>query len=131
MLSFRPIVLPDSLLLRVSIPQHSCGTVYCSFDGRGRLELRHGDHVTVAASQYPFPMVVRQTDEWVRTLSHALRWNIQGAMQEAFDSSKDGDDNNDYNAEENSALAISADKSLCFMHLLEGEAIRRYIWESY
>jgi len=80
------------------------------------VELRQGDHVTIAASQYPFPTVVRQPGEWFNSVSRTLRWNTRGAMQKAFDASKDGDDEDDgiwdidtdsgvYNSEENSASA--------------------------
>jgi NAD+ kinase len=82
------------------------------------VELRQGDHVTIAASQYPFPTVVRQQGEWFDSVSRTLRWNTRGAMQKAFDAgnAKEGDDDDDgiwdidtdsgfYNSEENSASA--------------------------
>lgn len=84
-LSFRPMILSDTLLLRVSIPRHSRATAYCSFDGKGRVELRQGDHVTIAASQYPFPTVVRTDAEWFNSVSRTLRWNTRAAMQKGWD----------------------------------------------
>jgi NAD+ kinase len=84
-LSFRPMVLSDTMLLRVSIPRHSRATAYCSFDGKGRVELKQGDHVTIAASQYPFPTVVRTASEWFDSVSRTLRWNTRGAMQKGWD----------------------------------------------
>ncbi|KFY44809.1 hypothetical protein V494_01295 [Pseudogymnoascus sp. VKM F-4513 (FW-928)] len=83
-LSFRPMVLSDSLLLRVSIPKNSRATAYCSFDGKGRVELKQGDHVTIAASQYPFPTVTRTGAEWFDSVSRTLRWNTRGAMQKGW-----------------------------------------------
>ncbi|ELR06268.1 NAD(+) kinase [Pseudogymnoascus destructans] len=83
-LSFRPMVLSDSLLLRVSIPKNSRATAYCSFDGKGRVELTQGDHVTIAASQYPFPTVTRTGAEWFDSVSRTLRWNTRGAMQKGW-----------------------------------------------
>jgi NAD+ kinase len=88
-LSFRPMVLSDSLLLRVSIPRHSRATAYCSFDGKGRIELKQGDHVTIAASQYPFPTVVRSGTEWFDSVSRTLRWNTRGAMQKGWDGAEE------------------------------------------
>lgn len=78
-LSFRPMVLSDSLLLQVSVPKSSRATAYCSFDGKGRVELKQGDHVTIAASQYPFPTVksVRREGEWFESVSRTLRWNVR------------------------------------------------------
>lgn len=86
-LSFRPMVLSDTMLLRVTVPRKSRATAYCAFDGKGRVELKQGDHVTITASQYPFPTVVRKDNEWFDSVSRTLRWNVRAATQKAFDSS--------------------------------------------
>lgn len=39
-LSFRPMLLPDSMELRICVPYHSRATAWASFDGRGRVELK-------------------------------------------------------------------------------------------
>ncbi|KAL8801820.1 MAG: hypothetical protein Q9223_006868, partial [Gallowayella weberi] len=57
-LSFRPMVLSDTLLLKICVPRSSRSTAYASFDGKGRVELRRGDYVQVEAGRYPFPTVV-------------------------------------------------------------------------
>jgi NAD+ kinase len=88
-LSFRPMVLSDTLLLRIAVPRASRSTAYCSFDGKGRVELKQGDYVTVEASQYPFPTVVRGSGEWVESVQRALRWNVRGAVQKGWG---EGDD---------------------------------------
>jgi NAD+ kinase len=84
-LSFRPMVLSDTLLLRVSIPRHSRATAYASFDGKNRVELRQGDHITIAASQYPFPTVMKSGSEWFESVSTSLKWNTRGAAQKGWD----------------------------------------------
>jgi NAD+ kinase len=84
-LSFRPMLLNDSMALRVAVPLKSRATAYCAFDGKGRVELRQGDHVTIAASQYPFPTVLSQPTEWFDSISRTLRWNSRGATQMAWD----------------------------------------------
>ncbi|KAL2817283.1 ATP-NAD kinase-like domain-containing protein [Aspergillus cavernicola] len=89
-LSFRPMVLSDSLLLRIAVPPGSRSTAYCSFDGKGRVELCQGDYVTVEASQYPFPTVVSNNGEWFQSVQRALRWNTRGAVQKGWHSSGDG-----------------------------------------
>ncbi|KFX96642.1 hypothetical protein V490_03217 [Pseudogymnoascus sp. VKM F-3557] len=94
-LSFRPMVLSDSLLLRVSIPKNSRATAYCSFDGKGRVELKQGDHVTIAASQYPFPTVTRTGAEWFDSVSRTLRWNTRGAMQKGWSGEEGKEDEED------------------------------------
>ncbi|KAF2462147.1 ATP-NAD kinase-like domain-containing protein [Lineolata rhizophorae] len=84
-LSFRPMLLPDTMLLRVAVPRASRATAYCAFDGKGRVELRQGDYVTIAASQYPFPSVLSRPTEWFDSLGRTLRWNTRGAQQKAWD----------------------------------------------
>ncbi|PKS10613.1 hypothetical protein jhhlp_002368 [Lomentospora prolificans] len=92
-LSFRPMVLSDTMALKVSVPRNSRATAYCAFDGKGRLELRQGDYVTITASQYPFPTVARTDTEWFDSVSRTLRWNVRAATQKAFDpSAGDKDD---------------------------------------
>lgn len=119
-LSFRPMILSDTLLLRVSIPRNSRATAYCSFDGKGRVELKQGDHVTIAASQYPFPTVVSSPSEWFDSVSRTLRWNTRGAMQKAWDGTEE-------NKEEEVEWDIDTD-SACYgseESSLSGSPLRR------
>ena len=88
-LSFRPMVLSDSILLKVCVPRSSRSTAYASFDGKNRVELRRGDCIQVEAGKYPFPTVVGEHGtggEWFESVRRALRWNTRGAMQKAFSS---------------------------------------------
>jgi len=88
------MVLADTLLLRIAIPRSSRATAYCSFDGKGRVELRQGDFVTVEASQYPFPTVVGEGGaggEWFESLRAALRWNTRGAVQKGWGGGEGGE----------------------------------------
>lgn len=85
------MVLSDSHLLRIAVPNASRSTAYCSFDGKGRVELRQGDYVTVEASQYPFPTVVSDSGEWFTSVQRALRWNTRGAVQKSWDGGAEGD----------------------------------------
>ncbi|RKF82562.1 NAD kinase [Golovinomyces cichoracearum] len=84
-LSFRPIILSDTLLLRVAIPKNSRATAYCSFDGKGRIQLKQGDSITIGASQYPFPTVMKSGSEWFNSVSTSLKWNTRGAVQKGWD----------------------------------------------
>jgi len=113
-LSFRPMVLSDTMLLRVSIPRNSRATAYCAFDGKGRVELRQGDHVTITASQYPFPTVVRTDAEWFDSVSRTLRWNTRAATQKAFDSSATGSEDGKDNGNEDDGWDIDTD-SACYV----------------
>ncbi|KAF2102409.1 NAD kinase associated with ferric reductase [Rhizodiscina lignyota] len=90
-LSFRPMLLNDTMSLRIAVPKGSRGGAWCSFDGKNRVELRPGDAVTIAASQYPFPTVLSNSMEWFDSISRTLRWNTRGATQKAWSGSADGD----------------------------------------
>lgn len=88
-LSFRPMMLSDTLMLKVCVPCSSRSTAYASFDGKGRVELRRGDHIRVEAGRYPFPTVVGEGGtggEWFESVRRALRWNNRGAVQKGFNS---------------------------------------------
>ncbi|ORX49436.1 ATP-NAD kinase [Hesseltinella vesiculosa] len=76
-LSFRPTLVPDSMELRICVPYNSRSTAWASFDGRGRVELRQGDHIKVTASKYPFPTVCKedQATDWFNALQNCLHWN--------------------------------------------------------
>ena len=76
-LSFRPMLLNDTVALRVAVPRSSRATAYCSFDGKSRIELRQGDYVNIMASKYPFPTVVGGKTEWIDSVSRTLRWNTR------------------------------------------------------
>ncbi|KAI0391803.1 ATP-NAD kinase [Xylariaceae sp. FL0594] len=119
-LSFRPMVLSDTLHLRVSIPHNSRATAYCAFDGKGRIELRQGDHVTITASQYPFPTVMRTGTEWFDSVSRTLQWNTRAATQKAFDgkagteadASAKEDEDPEWDIDTDSAYYASEDSSI-------------------
>lgn len=115
-LSFRPMVLSDTMLLRVTVPRNSRATAYCSFDGKGRVELKQGDHVTITASQYPFPTVVRTDTEWFDSVSRTLRWNVRAATQKGFDegstpTSEDGEENDGWDIDTDSGYYASEEGS--------------------
>ncbi|KAJ9111407.1 hypothetical protein QFC19_001176 [Naganishia cerealis] len=76
-LSFRPMLLPDSMEVRVCVPYNSRSTAWASFDGRGRIELKQGDYIKITASKYPFPTVCdeERSVDWFHSISRTLRWN--------------------------------------------------------
>ena len=56
-LSFRPVILPDSVELELRVPQSARSTAWVSFDGKNRQELTRGDKVFVRMSEFPIPTV--------------------------------------------------------------------------
>lgn len=86
-LSFRPIILPDSIVLRLGVPYDSRSSSWASFDGRERVELHPGDYITICASRFPFANIVQSksaSDDWVNSISRTLSWNSR-AKQKSFD----------------------------------------------
>ncbi|KAK6219739.1 ATP-NAD kinase [Colletotrichum tabaci] len=79
-LSFRPIILPDTIVLRIGVPYDARTNSWASFDGRERMELFPGDYVTISASRYPFASVQaqgRRSEDWVNSISGKLGWNTR------------------------------------------------------
>jgi len=110
------MVLSDTMLLRVSVPRNSRATAYCAFDGKGRVELKQGDHVTITASQYPFPTVVRTDTEWFDSVSRTLRWNTRAATQKGFDAgtgekAEEDEEDNCWDIDTDSAYYTSEENS--------------------
>jgi NAD+ kinase len=111
-LSFRPMVLSDTLALRIAVPEKSRSTAYCSFDGKGRIELKQGDFVTLEASQYPFPTVMTSGNEWVESVQRALRWNVRGAVQKGWEPSDDAQEDEHWDIDIDSNLSGGTDSGI-------------------
>ncbi|XP_070509586.1 NAD kinase-like isoform X3 [Chironomus tepperi] len=78
-LSFRPIVVPAGVELKISISPDSRNTSWVSFDGRNRQELLHGDSLRVTTSIYPVPSICSQDQisDWFDSLAECLHWNVR------------------------------------------------------
>lgn len=93
-LSFRPIILPDTIVLRVGVPYDARTSSWASFDGRERyvlnqtvenyllmcprVELNPGDYVTISASRFPFANIMQSksaSEDWINSISRTLNWN--------------------------------------------------------
>lgn len=78
-LSFRPIVVPAGVELKISISPDSRNTSRVSFDGRNDQELNHGDSLRVTTSIYPVPSICSQDQisDWFDSLAEGLHWNVR------------------------------------------------------
>ncbi|XP_065353829.1 NAD kinase-like isoform X3 [Cloeon dipterum] len=78
-LSFRPIVVPAGVELKISVSPDSRNTSWVSFDGRNRQELKHGDSLRVTTSIYPVPSICAQDQisDWFDSLAECLHWNVR------------------------------------------------------
>ncbi|CAK9034123.1 unnamed protein product [Durusdinium trenchii] len=85
-LSFRPVVLPDSAVVKVQVPLSSRSSrVMVAVDGKDRIELKRGDFIEVEVSQYPIPTVCKSsvTADWFRSVNEALQWNLRLEQKKA------------------------------------------------
>jgi NAD+ kinase len=78
-LSFRPIILPDTMTLKIKNSETSRSSAWVSFDGKGRQELEHGDYIEVHISNWPLPAISKSdmTSEWFLSLAKCLHWNTR------------------------------------------------------
>ncbi|CAG5130007.1 unnamed protein product, partial [Candidula unifasciata] len=78
-LSFRPVVVPAGVEIRVVLNPGSRGTGMVSFDGRDRVEIQQGDSLRVTTSMYPVPSICAadQIADWFDGLSVCLNWNLR------------------------------------------------------
>ncbi len=85
-LSFRPILMPDAVTLKVTVPETARGSAYVAFDGRQQTELKKGDYVTVKMSRYPLPAVCKGDEhaDWLNALNTGLNFNLR-EVQKAFE----------------------------------------------
>jgi len=89
-LSFRPIVVPAGVELKITVSPDSRNTAWVSFDGRKRQELVHGDSLHVTTSIYPVPSICSQDQisDWFASLAECLHWNVR-KKQKHFDELSD------------------------------------------
>ncbi|XP_025413244.1 NAD kinase-like isoform X2 [Sipha flava] len=78
-LSFRPIVVPAGVELKIMVSPDSRNTAWVSFDGRSRQEIFHGDSLRVTTSIYSVPSICAQDQitDWFDSLAECLHWNVR------------------------------------------------------
>lgn len=82
-LSFRPMVLPDAVKLKVMLPLSSrSSTAQVCFDGKFPQTLHPGDAVIITTSSYPVPGVCFNDAhaDWFSSIKQKLLWNIREAQ---------------------------------------------------
>uniref|UniRef100_UPI0037E93981 NAD kinase isoform X4 n=1 Tax=Semicossyphus pulcher TaxID=241346 RepID=UPI0037E93981 len=88
-LSFRPIVVPAGVELKIMLSQDARNTAWVSFDGRKRQEICHGDSITITTSCFPVPSICFRdpVNDWFESLAQCLHWNVrkkQNYLDEEF-----------------------------------------------
>ncbi|GFO16159.1 NAD kinase [Plakobranchus ocellatus] len=82
-LSFRPIVVPAGVEIKMMLNSNSRGTAMVSFDGRDRQEIHQGDSLRITTAAYPVPSIcgMDQIEDWFDGLAVCLNWNIRAQQR--------------------------------------------------
>ncbi|XP_077509747.1 NAD kinase-like isoform X1 [Amblyomma americanum] len=86
-LSFRSIVVPAGVELKIMVSPEARSSVWASFDGRLRQELQHGESLRVTTSIYPVPSICAQDQisDWFDSLAECLHWNMRKKQRQLVD----------------------------------------------
>ncbi|XP_053546338.1 NAD kinase [Bombina bombina] len=78
-LSFRPIVVPAGMEIKIMLSPEARNTAWVSFDGRKRQEICHGDSIIITTSCYPVPSISFRDpiNDWFDSLAECLHWNVR------------------------------------------------------
>lgn len=78
-LSFRPMVLPDHVVLRCFVPDDARSPACVSFDGKERVKLRKGESIQICMSNYPVPTINRvdHSSDWLGSLKRNFNFNTR------------------------------------------------------
>ena len=83
-LSFRPIVLPADVELKIMIGHGSLNRrPICAFDGRNQKELDESRYLRVTTSEYSIPCISREDhlNDWFDSLAECLHWNKRETLR--------------------------------------------------
>ncbi|CAH9070553.1 unnamed protein product [Cuscuta europaea] len=78
-LSFRPLILPEHVTLRVVVPYNSRGHAWASFDGKDRKQLAPGDALICSMAPWPVPTAceTNSTTDFLHSIHNGLHWNVR------------------------------------------------------
>nr|KYP68037.1 NAD(H) kinase 1 [Cajanus cajan] len=88
-LSFRPLIFPEHVTLRVQVPFNSRSPAWASFDGKDRKQLAPGDALVCSIAPWPVPTacLVDSTNDFLRSIHEGLHWNLR--KTQSFDGPRD------------------------------------------
>ena len=80
-LSFRPLILPENVTIKVRKATDNRTPAWVSLDGATRFELKDGEALLIKASEYPIAFVTDPSDNltelWAKRLTNLLNWNVR------------------------------------------------------
>ncbi|KAM7272278.1 hypothetical protein ACFE04_026941 [Oxalis oulophora] len=87
-LSFRPLILPEHVTIRVLVPSNSKSPAWASFDGKNRRQLSPGDALICSQAPWPVPTACQgdSTEDFFRSIHGGLLWNLR--KNQSFDGSQ-------------------------------------------
>lgn len=87
-LSFRPIILPPSVTIRIEKVIDGRNAAWVSLDGANRFKLNEGESILVSGSENPLSMVTLKsdnlTDLWAQRLVKFFGWNTREQNKQLF-----------------------------------------------
>ncbi|XP_031401369.1 NAD(H) kinase 1 [Punica granatum] len=88
-LSFRPLIMPEHVTIRVQVPFNSRSPAWASFDGKDRKQLAAGDALVCSMAPWPVPTacLVDSTSDFLRSIHDGLHWNLR--KTQSFDGPRD------------------------------------------
>ncbi|XP_021277860.1 NAD(H) kinase 1 isoform X1 [Herrania umbratica] len=88
-LSFRPLILPEHVTVRIVVPFNSRSPAWASFDGKDRKQLAAGDALLCSMAPWPVPTAcqVDSTNDFLRSIHDGLHWNLR--KTQSFDGPRD------------------------------------------
>ncbi|XP_022752359.1 NAD(H) kinase 1-like isoform X2 [Durio zibethinus] len=88
-LSFRPLILPEHVTVRIMVPFNSRSPAWASFDGKDRKQLAAGDALLCSMAPWPVPTAcqVDSTNDFLRSIHDGLHWNLR--KTQSFDGPRD------------------------------------------
>lgn len=78
-LSFRPIVVPADVKIKIAVSPDARSDAWVSFDGRNRQQLLKTDVLVISTSKYPLPSIcsIDPINDWFESLAGCLHWNVR------------------------------------------------------
>lgn len=78
-LSFRPLVFPSTVTLKITVPDTARANCNIYYDGSDKQVLERGDSVLISMSMFPVPHVAYNTPttDWFHGVRQNLHWNLR------------------------------------------------------
>lgn len=78
-LTFRPLVLPNNVEIKICLNSESRNSAFCSIDGKHFGELKGNYILKIKVSDCPIPTICRhdESQDWFEGLKNSLNWNLR------------------------------------------------------